>query len=270
MDKKLLDLYSDYLISSFSYTTATGLSALLDGSISHDKISRFLREENLESKELWKIVKPLVRNIESNDGCIIIDDSIEEKPYTDLSEIVQWHYDHSKDRKVKGICLVNAMYYNQQISLPVSYEIVKKTEKVTDKQTGLEKLISKETKNDLYRKQLEKLNKLLKFKYILNDLWYSSKENMMFIKRELFKDFIMGLKSNRHIYLSLKDKAKDNYIEVRDIKLKKNDTLKIYLDGVDFPLLLIKRVFKNENGTEGTLYLVTSDLKLSANEIYEI
>ncbi|MCY4605689.1 MAG: IS701 family transposase, partial [Gemmatimonadetes bacterium] len=31
MDKKLLDLYSDYLLSSFGATTATGLSSLLDG-----------------------------------------------------------------------------------------------------------------------------------------------------------------------------------------------------------------------------------------------
>jgi hypothetical protein len=39
---KLLDLYSDYLISAFGQTTATGLSALLDGAISHDRVQRFL------------------------------------------------------------------------------------------------------------------------------------------------------------------------------------------------------------------------------------
>ncbi len=41
-DDEILDLYSDYLISSFGQTTATGLSALLDGQISHDRIRRFL------------------------------------------------------------------------------------------------------------------------------------------------------------------------------------------------------------------------------------
>ncbi len=44
MNKQLLDLYSDYLISSFNKTTATGLSQLVDGSVSHDKISHFLAE----------------------------------------------------------------------------------------------------------------------------------------------------------------------------------------------------------------------------------
>ncbi len=39
---KLLDLYSDYLISAFGQTTATGLSALLNSEISHDSVQRFL------------------------------------------------------------------------------------------------------------------------------------------------------------------------------------------------------------------------------------
>src|SRR3954454_10409982 len=49
MNRDLLELYSDYLLSSFSYTTATGLSAMTGGVVSHDKISRFLAEEELNS-----------------------------------------------------------------------------------------------------------------------------------------------------------------------------------------------------------------------------
>ena len=36
MDKKLLELYSDYILSSFERITATGLSKVLLGIISHD------------------------------------------------------------------------------------------------------------------------------------------------------------------------------------------------------------------------------------------
>lgn len=39
---ELLDLYSDYLISSFKLVTATNMSAVLNDAVSHDKISRFL------------------------------------------------------------------------------------------------------------------------------------------------------------------------------------------------------------------------------------
>ncbi|OIP55647.1 MAG: hypothetical protein AUK34_12615 [Ignavibacteria bacterium CG2_30_36_16] len=48
MNKEMLETYSDYLLSSFSYTTATGLSMLVEGEISHDKITRFLRSEIVE------------------------------------------------------------------------------------------------------------------------------------------------------------------------------------------------------------------------------
>jgi len=68
------------LIASFGLTTATGLSNLLDGQISHDKITRFLSAQLKTSQDLWHFVKPLVREIETQDGCLIIDDSIEEKP----------------------------------------------------------------------------------------------------------------------------------------------------------------------------------------------
>ena len=42
MNKNLLDIYTDYLISQNRYATATALSELLNGEISHDKITRFL------------------------------------------------------------------------------------------------------------------------------------------------------------------------------------------------------------------------------------
>jgi hypothetical protein len=34
----VFDLYTDYLITLFSYTTATGLSGLVDNAISHDPV----------------------------------------------------------------------------------------------------------------------------------------------------------------------------------------------------------------------------------------
>jgi hypothetical protein len=39
-DNELLDLYTDYLLDSTGLTTATGLSALLDRQVSHDRVLR--------------------------------------------------------------------------------------------------------------------------------------------------------------------------------------------------------------------------------------
>ena len=88
---KLLDHYSDYLISAFGQTTATGLASLLDGEISHDQVQRSLAGEEQSSADLWRIVKPHVRQIESEEGVAIVDDSIAEKPYTDENDIICWH-----------------------------------------------------------------------------------------------------------------------------------------------------------------------------------
>jgi hypothetical protein len=53
----IFDLYTDYLITSFSYTTATGLSCLVDNAISHDPVTRFLSQQDFTSKELGKVIK---------------------------------------------------------------------------------------------------------------------------------------------------------------------------------------------------------------------
>jgi hypothetical protein len=52
MGGDILDLYSDYLLASTRKTTATGLSELADGAISHDQITRFLSGEELNGKLL--------------------------------------------------------------------------------------------------------------------------------------------------------------------------------------------------------------------------
>ena len=97
----MLDLYSDYLLSSFNQTTATGWSKRTDGRVSHDKVSKFLNHKDDSSKELWQEVKSFVRKYENEDGCLIFDDTIINKPHTDESALITWHYDHSigKSRK---------------------------------------------------------------------------------------------------------------------------------------------------------------------------
>jgi hypothetical protein len=94
----------------------------------------------------------------------------------------------------------------------------------------------------------------VKFKYVLNDVWYASSENMMLVKTELKKDFIMPIKTNRKIALSEKDKLSGKYVTVSTLELKENQQQEIYVEGVSFPLLLIKQVFKNGDGSEGSLF----------------
>jgi len=63
MNQTHLDLYTDYLSVTFGYATATGLSQMLDGRISHDTVSRFLSHLEYTSKDLWLQVKSTVREV---------------------------------------------------------------------------------------------------------------------------------------------------------------------------------------------------------------
>ena len=273
MNKDLLELYSDYLLSAFSYTTATGLSAMTNGAISHDKITRFLAEKELDSPTLWRLVKPLVREFEGDEegGVLIVDDTIEEKPYTDESELICWHYDHSQGRTVKGINLLSALYRVGDASIPVAFELIKKTEWVFNEKRGNWQRKSRLTKNELYRRVLSACAKnQLKFRYVLSDVWYASSENMRYIKQELKKDFIMPLKSNRKVALSLEDKKQGNYERVASLELEPGKVREVYVEQEKFPLVLVKQIFKNEDGSEGVLYLVSSDVTLNYERLTTI
>ena len=267
-DNELLDIYSDYLISAFGLTTATGLSALLEGQISHDRIQRFLASEQRTSNDLWTLVKPHIRAIQHVDGVLIVDDSIAEKPYTDENDIICWHYDHTTGGMTKGINFLTALYHAGEMSLPVGFTVIAKTEHYIDKKDGKEKRRSPVGKNDSYRTMLQQaVTNRIPFRYVLNDVWFASAENMVFVKQTLQKDFVMPLKANRKVALSAADKQHGRYVRVATLELEPQAIQTIYLEGVDFPLLLIKQVFENEDGSSGLLYLVTSDLTLTYDAI---
>jgi len=267
-DNELLDIYSDYLISAFGLTTATGLATLLEGAVSHDRIQRFLASRELTSADLWRLVKPHVRAVQSERGVLIVDDSIAEKPYTDENAIVCWHYDHAQDRTIKGINFLTVMYHAQGVSLPVGFALVAKTEHYVDKKDGKSKRRSPVSKNDYYQRLTQQavINQI-PFTYVLNDIWFASADNMMFVKHTLHQEFIMPLKANRKVALSLTDKQAGRYVRVDTLELEPNTVREVYLESVAFPLLLVKQVFTNGDGSVGSQYLVTSDPTLSYDDI---
>jgi len=271
MDKQLLDIYSDYLICSFGLTTATGLSALLDGALSHDKITRFLSGSDFTSADLWSLVKPLVRQVQSADAVLIVDDSIEEKPYTDESELICWHWDHCMGRSVKGVNFLTCLYKTQEVALPVAFQLIQKSEWTKDKKTGKQKRVCPKTKNDYFREQVAQCRKnQLPFRYVLADSWFSAAENMVYLKTDLQTDFVFPLKDNRKVAFSQEAKLAGRYQSVSSVELEENATLEIWLERVDFPLLLCKQVFTNKDGSQGILYLVTSDTTVNAQGITTI
>ena len=80
----------------------------------------------------------------------------------------------------------------------------------------------------------------------------------------------MPLKGNRKVALSVEAKQSGRYQRVDTLELEPMRPVTVYLEGVQFALLLIKQVFTNEDGSTGIQYLVTSDTTLNGNGIAAI
>ncbi len=274
-DYELLDLYTDYLVSAFGAVTSTGLSQMLDSAVSHDRISRMLSKREFTQQDYWKAIKGLVRRVESEHGVIKIDDTIEEKPHSTENSIICWHYDHSKDRNVKGINIINFVYQpypsaETDFSLPAAFEIVEKTEQFFDTKSGKVKRRNERGKNEIVRTRLRILSQLnkVKFQTVLWDTWYSSNENFEFVHKELKKTFICAIKSNRKVALTWQDKLQGKFIKISELQWHEVDSRIVYLQGLDFPLLLTKQVFTNKDGSLGELHIVSNDLNLTTPELF--
>lgn len=279
--EKLLDIYTDYLISSTGQTSAKGLSRLLDGAMSHDKVSRFLKHEPYDSKTLWQSVKSLVRTHQSESACLVFDDCIIEKAYTDENPLICWHWDHAKQRNVKGINLLSAFYVTQKdehspyVRIPISFELILKTIlfcTIKDKKLHRKSPVSK---NELMQTMIQQsIHNQLKFKYILADSWFSSADNMDFIERKK-KFFIFDLQDNRLAILgndiTEKPGKKSPWTNIKSLEIPDNTPVKVWLKDMDFPVLVTKQAFKNEEDkTTGVRFLVSNDFSLTDDDFTTI
>ena len=231
--EKHLDLYTDYLLSSFGQASATGLSNLLDNTIKHDSFTRLLTESTFDSKYLWLSVKSLIRVHQNTDACMIFDDCIIEKQYTDENDLICWHWDHSKGRNIKGINILSAFYHTQKegetqpLRVPVAVEAIKKTIRFCTIKTKKEKRASPVTKNELMQLMIvQAIANGLMFKYILADTWFASSDNMRFITSKN-KFFILDLQSNRLASLPEDNRQKGLWTNINELVMPNNVPVKV-------------------------------------------
>lgn len=263
----VFDLYSDYLLINQGQTTATGLSALVEGKLSHDAITRSLHQLDYGSAQLWQVVRPFVEQIANPNAVLTLDDTVEAKAYMNQNPLIRFHYDHCQQKAIKGINQLTALYTGEVHSLPVAYELIEKDQASTDKKTGKTKWISGVSKQERFRRLIrQSLDNNLIFKYVLADSWFSSAENFTFITG-LDQHFIMPLKSNRKVALSQADQQQGLYRSIGSLVIEEHQCLAVWVSGVDFPLLLTKQVFKDGDTERGVLYLVTNDLTTDAVSI---
>jgi len=264
----LTDYYTDFLAVCPGQATATFMSEVLEGAVSHDQITRLLSSGKLDSAALWKMVKPICHELQSNNGILVIADSLQPQPHSRTSDIVCWHYDHTKGRTVKSINFLSAIYHSRDVSIPVGIEFVIKDVLYTDRR-GKEKRRSKVSKQKQFRDLVSEAAWKMPVSYVLADTWYCCADNMQHIVNECGTHFIMGCKENRNVALSLEDKKAGIYQSIKEVA-PEGCIRTVWFEKLDFPVLITRQVFKHEDGSCGTLYLVSSDLKLDAAQMSAI
>lgn len=266
-----LDLYTDYLISSTGQTSATGLSRLFDGQLSHDQVTRWLSSVHLDSRQVWGHAKPLIRQteraLEANDfAVLIVDDSILEKAHTDANALLCTHYDHRLGRYVKGLNFVSLLYVAGPLSVPIAVELVEKTQVVTDPKTQKVSQKSPLTKNEMLRAMLRVAQQQVAYRYLLADSWYASAENRNQV-RELGHEFIFALPTSRTVALSAVGRGNGEFQALDTLAFPDGQPLRVWLRGIADAVLVVRQVFTNKDGAQGVLYLVSSDTSLTWEQV---
>ena len=250
----LEEKYINFLISTNKAATATAFSRVFDEKIAHDRITRMLNTtDQFTSQSLWQTVKPLCREMESRDAVLIYDDTLIEKPDSSLSELIMYHFDHSKGRSIRSICMLTALLNSNGANIPVCIDMVQYNEQG-----------EKKSKQEMMRNMLVQCDANdITFKHVLADTWYGSAENMQFIVENIKKDFIFPLKANRRVKLA----GSRFYTAIADLELEEGKVYEALLQGYKSKVYLCSYCVKDGQDKPATLYLVTSDEKLDWNHM---
>lgn len=201
-------LYTLFLLAEPKYVSCVRLTEILS-EVSHDSVNRFLLRERYTPEDLFMAVKGHL-NLEG--GTLSVDDSVEDKPYRDpqKSALIGYFWSGKHKRTVKGVNLIT-LYYTDTAgnSYPVNYRIY-------DKPEG-------KTKNDYFREMVLEVKQWgLKPTWVTGDSWYSSLENLKFLRHEKV-GFLFGIATNRKVSLD-----RGTSVQVKDVEIP-DDGLMVYL-----------------------------------------
>ena len=119
-----------------------------------------------------------------------------------------------------AVNILNCLYRPDEANLPVAFETVHKDLQYCEVENRKLKRHSSITKNEHWRWMLWVCQQnQLRYRYVLTDNGFLSKKSMTFIKIELGKEFVMALKSNRTVALSLEDKRQGRFVRVDSLPL---------------------------------------------------
>ena len=162
-----------------------------------------------------------------------------------------WRFDHCSGRTVRGLNLLDALYFCNGTSIPVAFELVKKPIQYSDPASRKLKRISDKTKNEMMREMVQTcIHNTLKFRFVLMDSWFSSKENFDFITGKA-RHFVAAFKDNRLLTLSEEGRKNKRFTRVDELIFSEQTPVCGWLKGYAKEVLVVRQVFKTKTTTRG-------------------
>lgn len=208
--------YITYLLSEPKANSCVKIGEVLD--IQHDKVTRFLLSGSFTGKDLFNKAS---LHLDLNEGTISIDDTVLDKPYTDINanKLIGFFYSGKHHKTVKGINLITLYYVDKNgVNLPINFRIYVKEEG--------------KTKNEYFRDMVSEVLKWgLKPELATGDSWYASIENLKFLRKQELS-FLFGIEKDRIISTEKGVYQQVNQAEIPDnglyTHLKQFDYVKIF------------------------------------------
>ncbi len=122
------------------------------------------------------------------------------------------------------------------------------------------------TKNEYLQQLLRVAQPQVAYRYLVADSWYASAENMSLV-RALGHHFVFALESSRTVALNEAGRAQGQFQAVQKLAFPDTQPLRGYLRAVQEVVLVSRQVFTNQDGSQGVLYLVSSDTELNQAQL---
>ena len=107
------------------------------------------------------------------------------------------------------------------------------------------------------------------YRYLLADSWYTSAENLNAVL-DLGHGFVMALESSRTVARSEADRQQGRFQALDTLVFPDEQPLRVWLRSVQPAVLVARQVFTNKDGSQGVLYLVSSDTSLDQAQLTTI
>jgi hypothetical protein len=225
--------YIEYLLNTPINYTCSNLSDHLEN-VSHDSVTDFLQNSRFTPKELWELVKDRIDDNE--EAFLLVDDSVQNKKYSNAIETVKLQYSGNEHGLVKGIGLVNLVHTNGAMGdfYPINYRIYNPDSDGKSKNEHFQ---------EMFRQAV--INQEIKARNIAFDSWYASVDNLKLIHRSDWT-FYTNLKSNRKVSIT----KEVGYQDLAEIEWTREELIGgklVRIKEVPFWLKLFKLVDTNGN-----------------------